>query len=199
MTNRENIHNRSKLTPKKMLGGGAKVILVFVVLAFLGLQSLNFFEFTFPADQWYYAYLGFGLTSGGVVFYLAIFKMDADTKMKSTIAAVMMVVCVIGELLTAGFGMQVEGWRNLGFEMTADDFKFMILAVQVMALFHGFALILYYAGDDLVALFQDEDGDGIPNIIDPDYRRNGQRPVRQMASETESTLDPQGPSRTNHR
>jgi len=182
------------MTPKKMLGGGAKIILVAVVLLFLGLQSLNFFEFVFPADQWYYAYLGFGLTSVGVIFYLVVFKNDADTPMKRTIAAVMMIVCVIGELLTAGFGMQVEGFQNLGYSLTQDEFQFMIIAVQIMALAHGLALVLYFAGDDLFTLFRDDDGDGVPNIVDPDYRRT---PTPVMASETESIdeLDPRHPSR----
>lgn len=181
-----NENKSKKMTPKKMIGTGTKIILAGVVLAFLGLQSLNFFEFTFPADQWFYAYLGFGLTSGGVVGYLIVFMNDADTNLRKTVSVVMLVVCVIGELLTAGFGMQVEGWNNLGYELTADDFRFMIIAVQILGLAHGLALLFYYAGDKIFELFQDEDGDGVPNLIDPDYRHNGQKPARVFPSETQN-------------
>lgn len=176
-----NIQNRN--SPKRLLGAFAKILLVGIVMTFLGLQSINFFSFTFPPDQWYYAYLGFGLTSLGVLFYLVVLKMDADTALKRTVAAVMMIVCVIGEIVTAGAGMQVEGWKNMNYAMTPDDFKFMIIAVQVLGIAHGLALILYFAGDDLFSLFRDDDRDGIPNLFDRDYQ------PRPYSSET----------RTNHR
>lgn len=162
----------NNFTPKKMIGASVKILLVAVVLMFLGLQSINFFSFTFPEDQWYYAYLGFGMTSGGVIAYLIIFLSDADTPMKQTIALGMLAVCVIGELATAGFGMQVEAWRNSGLEMSASDFRFMIIAVQILGLFHGLALLFYFAGDRIIKMFQDDDRDGIPNFADRDYHQD---------------------------
>jgi len=173
-----------RMTPRKFVGAGAKIILAGVVLAFLGLQSINFFTFTFPPEQWFYAYLGFGLTSGGVIGYLVIFKNDADTHLKKTIAVVMLGVCVVGEILTAGFGMQVEALGKAGYSMTASDFKFMIMAVQALGLLHGLALLFYYAGDQIIELFQDDDKDGIPNAIDRDWKP---RKAGAMASEVNPT------------
>lgn len=178
--------------PKKMIASGAKILLVMVVMAFLGLHSFNFFQFTFPADQWYYAFLGFGLTSGGVVIYLLMFKWEQGTKLQKTIALIMLVVSVIGELLTAGFGMQVEGLKNAGYTLTEEDFQFMILAVQMLGLFHGVAILIYFAGNDIARLFADDDGDGIPNIIDPvdnrTLRNNGRNRRPAMAHEIRSSL-----------
>lgn len=173
--------------PKKMIAAGAKVILVAVVMAFLGLHSFNFFQFTFPPDQWYYAFLGFGLTSGGVVIYLLMFKWEQGTKMQKTISLIMLVVSVIGELLTAGFGMQVEGLKNAGYTMTSDDYKLMILVIQGLGLFHGVALLIYFAGNDIARLFADDDGDGIPNIFDPVDNRvlRGNGRMRQYANSQE--------------
>lgn len=176
-------------SPKKIFGFGVKILIALVVLAFLGLQSLNFFSFVFPSDQWYYAYLGFGLTSVGVVAYLIIFMTDADTALRKTIAITMMIVCVVGEVLTAGFGMQVEAWKNSGFQLAQEDYSFMILAVQVLGFAHALAMIVYFAGDEIVKAFRDDDGDGVPNIIDPDYRewkrqqakRSGQQPQNKPA------------------
>lgn len=180
---------------KKIIGMFVKVILAGVVAAFLGIHSLNFFTYTFPADQFFYAYLGFGLTSGGVFGYLLLFLWDADTSLKKTIAFVMLLVSILGEILAAGFGMQVESWSKSGFEMTEGDLSMMIIVISVLGFLHGLALIGYFAGDKIAELFQDDDGDGIPNVLDPDYRRNGRSPAHQMASETESILDPQEPSR----
>lgn len=155
-----------KLTVKKLFGFVAKVIVSIVVLLFLGLHSLNFFQFTFPDDQWFYAYLGFGLTSGGVILYLIMFMTDSDTPLKKFISIGMLGVSVIGELATAGFGMQIESLKSAGFALTESDFKLMIIGVQLLSLFHAFAMIAYVAGDKIIQAFQDDDGDGIPNIFD---------------------------------
>jgi len=100
-----------KITVKRLFGWASAVVISVIVLAFLGLHSLTFFQFTFPEDQFFYAYLGFGLTSGGVVGYLVMLITISDTPLKKFIALIMLSVSVIGELLTAGFGMRVEAWR----------------------------------------------------------------------------------------
>ena len=87
----------------KILGGGVKIALAAAVMLFLGLHSLNFFSYVFDVEKYYYAVLGFSLTSGGVVGYLVLFLKDAETKLKKVIALVMIVVCVLGEVFTAGF------------------------------------------------------------------------------------------------
>lgn len=137
----------------KLLGGAAKIGIALVVLFYLGLQSLNFFTFVFPAEQVFYAYLGFGLTGGGLLCYLAVFKWSAETDLQKTVAMVMIFVCAIGELATAGFGMQVEAWKALGMSLTADDLDMMINAVRVLALFHALALIFDFVGDGLLGFF----------------------------------------------
>lgn len=156
---------------KKYIGAAIKILIAFVVIAFLGLKSLDFFTFTTPAEQWYYAYLGFGLTGGGVIAYLLVFMWDADTDLKKTVAIVMLAICIIGELTTAGFGLQIDAWEKIGYVPTDSDFSAMVLAVQLLGFAHAAALVIYTAGDAIGTAFGDDDKDGTPNIIDPDYRK----------------------------
>lgn len=165
------------MTVKKIFGFGVKILLALIVLLFLGTQSLNFFNFVFPVEQWYYAYLGFGLTSAAVVGYLVILMTDADTPLRKTISIAMLVVSILGEVVTAGFGMQVEAWKNQGLQLIKSDYNFMILAVQILGFSHGLALVMYFAGDHIIKAFQDDDGDGIPNVIDRhDNRKDKPQP-----------------------
>lgn len=181
------------MTVKKYIGAGIKVLIAAVVFAFLGLKSLDFFTFTTPADQWFYAYLGFGLTGGGVIAYLLVFMWDADTDLKKTVAIVMLAVCIIGELATAGFGLQIDAWEKIGYQMTESDFSAMVLAVQLLGFAHAAALVVYTAGDAIGNAFGDHDGDGVPNFRDPDYKHNKQQnrpqqqpqPMRANAAEVE--------------
>src|SRR5690349_21327271 len=159
---------------KKYIGAGFKIVIALVVLAFLGLRSLDFFYFVTPADQWYYAYLGFGLTSGAVVAYLIIFLWDADTELKKSIAISMLAFCILGELATAGFGLQVNAWKAGNFQITQSDFSWMILVIQLLGFAHALALVGYVAGDAIIWAFQDDDGDRIPNMLDPVDNRTGQ-------------------------
>jgi hypothetical protein len=111
----------------------------------------------------------------------------------------MMGVGVVGELATAGFGMQVEAWSKVGYIMTTDDIDLMVLVIRILMGIQGVALLAYFSGDQIVEMFQDEDGDGIPNAFDSDYkgrnksqmsmRSNGSKPVIQNASETEAVTD----------
>jgi hypothetical protein len=154
------------MTVKKFIATGFKFAIAAAVLLFLGLESLNFFQYTAPADQPYYAYLGFGLTSGGVIAYMLIFLWDADTPLKKSIAIIMLVVCLAGELATAGFGMKINAWLKNGYTLTQEAFDTMILFVQVLGVAHGLALIGYFAGDQIIHAFKDDDGDGVPNAFD---------------------------------
>lgn len=160
-----------KLTVKKITGYVAAALIGVIVLAFLGLHSLSFFEFTFPQDQSFYAYLGFGLTSGGVVLYLIMLVTLAETPLQKFTSIAMLAVSVLGEIATAGFGMKVEAWRSSGFILTQEDLDLMVLAVGVLGFLHGVALVAHFAGDTIIAAFSDEDGDGIPNAFDKDYRK----------------------------
>lgn len=160
-----------KLNAKKITGFTAKFAAAVVVLAFLALHSINFFTYVFPPDQAYYAWLGFGLTGGGFIAYLIVFLWDADSDLKKWTSLAIAVVSGGGEILTALFGMQVEAWQKSGFALTEEDFSYMLLAVGLLALAHGVALATYMAGDKVIELFSDEDGDGIPNAIDKDYQR----------------------------
>lgn len=151
---------------KKYIALGIKAMIGLAVLLFLGLESLNFFTYTAPADQPYYAYLGFALTSGAMIGYLIIFLWDADTGLKRAIALTMMIVCLLAELVTAGFGFKINAWLKSGYELTQEAFDTMILFVQMLGMAHGLALILYIAGDPIIKAFKDDDGDGVPNVFD---------------------------------
>jgi hypothetical protein len=162
------------MTVKGYVGAGFKIVIALVVIAFLGLKSLDFFYFVTPADEFYYAYLGFGLTGGGVIAYLVIFLWDATTALKKAVAIGMLLFCVLGELVTAGFGLQINAWKAGGYQLTPEQFRFMVLAIQVLGFAHAAALILYVAGDPIIWAFQDEDGDGTPNALDPVDNRTGE-------------------------
>ena len=134
----------------RILGYGAKITMAIVVLVFLAVQSLNFFAFIFPPDQVVYSYLGLGLTGGGLIAYLMIFKWTADTDLRKAVALIMLAVCLLGELAAAGFGMQVEAWQARGLALTPEDLNVMIWIVRVLALAHAVALILDFVGDEII-------------------------------------------------
>jgi len=154
---------------KKMFGNLMEIMIGVAVVIFLGFQSINFFMFVFPDDQWYLAIFGFALTSGGLLGYLSIFLTKSKTKTEKFVSIGMMVVCLIGEILTAYFGMEISGWEKLGYSMTQTDFSFMLKVINGLALLHGVALLAYVAGDKIANAVKDDDGDGIPNFMDPDY------------------------------
>lgn len=176
------------MTVKKLFGGLVKIVLAIVVFAFLGLKSIDFFLFTTPPDKWIYAYLGFGLTGGGVICYLIIFMWDADTNLKKFVSILMLGVCVLGELATAGFGLQIEAWKNSGMTLSETDFTNMVLAVQLLGFAHAAALIAYYAGDPIAKAFEDKDKNGVPDWMErKNKQQNNQQPQRQFAKDNNNT------------
>ena len=186
----------TKKGPKEIIGMGFEALIAVVVAAFLGLNSFRFWEWTFPPAQWYFAYLGFGLTGGAAIGYLVVFMWRADSSLRKTIALVMLLVCIVGELLTAGFGIQVEVWKKAGYSLTQEDFNFMTMIVQVLGFIHAIAILAYYAGDEIDEMFRDADRDGIPNYRDKDYKKNkvsnNQKPApvyNQNTQQPQHTLD----------
>jgi hypothetical protein len=175
---------------KKFLSSTLKFVLLAVVGAFLALHSINLFTFVFPADQSYLAWLGFGLTGFGAVVYLLMFLWEGGTALQKSVSLAMAVVCSIGEVLAAIFGMQIESWAKAGFTLNETDFQAMLLVVGALSIAHFFALIAYFAGDQIRELLSDADGDGIPNIIDPDYKKSSSRqtnrPMLTNAAETDA-------------
>lgn len=176
------------MSVKKLFGGLIKIVLAIVVFAFLGLKSIDFFLFTTPPDKWIYAYLGFGLTGGGVICYLIIFMWDADTNLKKFVSILMLGVCVLGELATAGFGLQIEAWKKSGLALAETDFANMVLAVQLLGFAHAGALIAYYAGDPIAKAFEDKDKNGIPDWMEKkqhnqNQQKGNQQLQRQFANE----------------
>jgi hypothetical protein len=176
---------------KKFLSSTLKFVLLFVVGAFLALHSINLFTFVFPTDQQYLAWLGFGLTGFGAVVYLLMFLWEGATVLQRSVSLVMAVICSIGEVLAAIFGMMIESWKKAGFTLMEGDFQTMLLVIGALSIAHFFALIAYFAGDQIRELLSDADGDGVPNIIDPDYKKSSSRQTTPKAtvyaSETEQT------------
>lgn len=173
---------------KKILANGLKFVLLAAVAAFLALHSINLFKFVFPADQQYYAWLGFGLTGFGAVAYLIMFMWEGGTVLQRSVSLAMAIICSIGEVLAALFGMQIETWQKAGFTLTQNDFQSMLLIIGVLSIAHFFALITYFAGDKIGALLRDEDGDGIPDAVDPIDNRTGRpfrKPLVALNSDTE--------------
>lgn len=175
---------------KKLIGGLIKFTVGAVVMVYLGLHTINFFMYTFPDNQWYLAWLGFGLTGGGLIGYLIVFLWDADSDLKRVISLIMMIICGVGEVMAAGFGMEIEAWTKAGFVLTEQDFNMMLLVVRILAFVHFLALILYIAGDKVGEMFGDHDKDGIPNYRDPDYKKNKQNKQPQQKQYPNWDLDP---------
>ena len=149
---------------KSGFGTGAKLLVAATVFSFLAIQSWNFFTFIFSEAQWYYAFLGFGLTGGGATLYFVVIKTgDADTPIKKGVALAMLLICTVGELLTSGFGMSVEAWRSAGSTITPSALGFWIASVQVLGFAHAIALFLYYLYDDVRVWFVDSDRNGRPD------------------------------------
>lgn len=159
---------------KKFLSSALKFVLLAVVGAFLALHSINLFSFVFPAEQQYLAWLGFGLTGFGAVVYLVMFLWEGGTTLQKSVSLAMAVICSIGEVLAAIFGMMIESWTKAGFALTENDFQSMLLVIGALSIAHFFALITYFAGDKVGDLFMDRDGDGIPDAVDPIDNRTGQ-------------------------
>ena len=174
------------MTVKQWIGLFLKLGLAAVVIAFEVTQSIEFFTFVYPEDKWYMAYLGLGLTSGAMLIYMYIFAFDAKTNLQKMLSLVMMIASIFGAIASAGFGMQVEAWKKSGLSMSASDIDFMVLAIRLLLFVHAGVLALYFTGDKIVAVLGDDDGDGVPNIIDPDYKRwkQQQRGKVAYASET---------------
>jgi hypothetical protein len=158
------------MTAAKWFGMILKIVLAGVCAVFIGSESLAFFSFIFPAERWYLAYTGFGLTMGAFFVYLYLLLKDAETSLQKTIALIMMVVGLVGELATAGFGMLIEGWAKLGWQPAQNEYEFMILVIRIAVGIHGIALVMYSFGDTIMELMGDHDGDGVINAVDPDYK-----------------------------
>jgi hypothetical protein len=158
----------------RLFAGAAKVTIVLTVLAFLGLHTLNFFAWTFPADQAIYRPLGFALTGGGFIAYIAIFKWMAKTDLQRFVAIAMIVICGLGELAAAGFGMQVEAYKSAGIAFTAEDIDMMIWAIRVLGGVHAVALVLDFIGDDITRAWNQR-GVPIDNTVFDRHRQETPR------------------------
>lgn len=176
-----------QMTVKQWFGVILKVLLAGVVIAFEVSQSIEFFSFVYPPDKWYEAYLGLGLTSGAMLIYMYLFAFDGKSSLQRTLSLMMMVISILASITVAGFGMQVEAWRKSGIIMSESDISFMILAVRILLFVHGGVLAMYFTGDKIVAALGDDDGDGVPNFADPDYRewKRQQKDARRQIQENQ--------------
>src|SRR5690242_15386432 len=149
------------MTIAKIVGVGLKIALGVTVAIMAGSESLNFFNYIFPADQWYLAYTCFGLTMGAMVVYLYLLIKDAETPLQKTVALLMTFVGILGELASAGFGMQIEGFKKAGWQLSPSDYDFMILVIRIAILIHGVCLILYSFGDRIFEIIEEASGKDI--------------------------------------
>lgn len=131
-----------------------EIAVLVTALVFLGIHSFNFFSYTFTGENQLYAWLGFALTSGGLIAYIVIYKWNAPNNLKRLIALCMILICLFGELATAGFGMHLGALREAGREFTDKDINSMILAVQALGFLHALAGIMSFAGQKVIEDFK---------------------------------------------
>lgn len=172
-------------------------LVLLVVAAFLALHSINLFTFVFPPDQQQWAWLGFGLTGLGAIGYLFAFLFISKTILQKVISLAMMFICSIGEVLAAFFGMQISSWQKSGWSLAQNDVETMLMVIGILAILHFIALITHFAGDKIIEMFSDEDGDGTPNAFDEDYRPQQQmRPAYNNTPANQNQPRLQGPQNT---
>lgn len=190
--------NNAKGT-KDIFGIAVEIIMALIVFWFMWSQSLEFFVFVFPAEKWYLAWLGLGLTGGGLLGYFIILKRGrADTSAKRFITLSMIVVCLVGELAAAGFGMQVEAFKKSGMDPNPEFIELMVNVVRVLGLFHGLALIGFFGWDDIAAAWNDKNANGIPDWQEREPKQVYAANTEQVVSKKESEV-PNSPSHPNHR
>lgn len=155
-----------------------------VVLAFLALHSLNAFYFIFKDEQEYLAFLGFGMTGGAMIVYLIkLMTSQKASNLKKVIYFVMLLVCGVGEVLTALFGMQLGASESGQYVLAQETIKTFFLMIQGLAFLHFMAIIGEFAGDTVAEMF---------NLSLPWGKKENTRvsePVQTtaMASDTEQT------------
>ncbi len=110
--------------------------------------------------------LGYMLTGGGFFLWLIIFLWMSPKQLEKAVSMTMMIICLIGELATAIFNMYTKTMLDAGFRLTEGDIKSMYMIVGVLAIAHAVSLLIKFAGEQIYQAFQDDDKDGIPNIID---------------------------------
>lgn len=136
-----------------LLAQGGLAAIAGATLVFLGVHSINFFQYIFNEQEQYLAWLGFGLTGGAFLAYLLDLKYLAASRLHKAIAFVMIFLTFGGELATAGFGMQLEAFVRAGYAFTEGDIAAMIWLIRGLAFIHGVALVLHFAGDEMKEAF----------------------------------------------
>ena len=169
---------------KKAIGYLAVGLLTVTVSIFLGQHSIEFFMSTFSKENQSMGILGYMLTGGGFFMWLFIFLWLPGKQYERATALIMMVICLAGELGTAIFNMYAKTVTDNGFALTEGDIKTMYMLVGVLAVAHAISLLVKFAGEGIYQAFQDDDNDGIPNIID--RKDNRQPQVQSYASDVES-------------
>jgi hypothetical protein len=166
---------------KKAIGYLAVGLLTVTVSIFLGQHSIEFFMSTFSKENQSMGILGYMLTGGGFFMWLFIFLWLPGKQYERATALIMMVICLAGELGTAIFNMYAKTVTDNGFSLTEGDIKTMYMLVGVLAVAHAISLLVKFAGEGIYQAFQDDDNDGIPNIIDRKDNR-----MKSYASEVEA-------------
>jgi hypothetical protein len=151
----------------EIFGKIAEITIYLIVAGFFFTESMNFFYFAFPPEQQNIAWLGLGLTGGGMIAYFIMLKTGrADTPLKRVVVLGMIAVCTLGELATAGYGASVEMLKSNGMKVTEDGVKTFVLVIRILGLLHGLAAIAYMGGDEIAAAFSDKNHNGVPDILE---------------------------------
>ena len=153
---------------------GGEILLVIVVAGLLASESLKFFFFAFGANG-VTPWMAFGLTGGAVLVYLPVFLWNSNTTLKQFVSLTMLLVCIISELITAGFGMRINAFKEAGVVFTKDDIENMILFIQVLGGVHAIMLVIAFAGDRIIDAFKRPSGKSTPatnTIFDPLVKTN---------------------------
>jgi len=154
---------------KKWIGSFLIVLAIVPVVIFLGKHEFAFFDNTLGKDgDSYMSLFGYMMTGGGVFVWIGILLWHAKSGMQKAISFIMVGVCGVGSLAVALFNIYQETMMEAGFSLTVEEIKTMTFIVGVLATAHFLSLVMELAGEAIITAWQDDDGDGVPNIIDKD-------------------------------
>ncbi len=136
------------LSMSHIIGTGAKWAGTITILGLAGLLSFLFFQRIAPKDQQWFPYAGLALTEGGMVLWLAVFRLTNYHPLEKSIALLMVGACMLASFSAAGY--EFYSWMSAQLQLSQPAWVQQMIAtlLEVMFFLHmiAFAIELLSAG-----------------------------------------------------